>query len=72
MENKKHFFEGTEGEITWFVDYISSAKKWKITVMKSSTQLEDEIYGYEPKFGIDLQDSMQIEEILDKLIKQMK
>ena len=64
----KHYIEGTEGEITWFADYMASDKKWKITVIRGDIQLENEFYGYEPRFGIDLKDSEHIEQILDKLI----
>lgn len=67
----KHYIEGTEGKITLFADYITSDKKWKITGIKGDVRLEDEFYGYEPIFGIDLKDTENIGQILDKLINQL-
>lgn len=68
----KHYIEGTECEYTWFADYITSDKKWKITIIKGDIQLEEEFYGYEPRFGIDLKDYEYIEQILNNLKKRLK
>ena len=68
----KHYIECTEGEYTWYADYITSDKKWKITIIKGDIQLEDKFYGYEPRFGIDLKDYENIERILNKLKKTFK
>jgi hypothetical protein len=65
----KHYIECTEGEYTWYADYMTSDKIWKITIIKGDIQLEDEFYGYEPRFGIDLKDYEDIEQILNKLKK---
>lgn len=63
---------GEEDGVKWFVDYDTKQKEWAVTVSNGTKVILERFRGYQPQFGVDLQDANRIKEILDKLINELK
>ena len=63
---------GEEDGVKWFVDYDKKQKEWVVTVSNGTKAVLERFSGYQPQFGVDLGDANRIEEILDKLINELR
>lgn len=61
---------GTEGDCVWSVDI--NGRKWTVTVEKNGEIKTESFYGYEPRFGVDVEDANRVEELLERFIREFE